>query len=221
MFIVLYIILYMSILSNAVNFVGAPVKAVGNAALDLLSSHVTYAPPPTPAVTPATTPQKPPMISAKDVGAIDVPQHFKTGIQKAYSLYPEVPKGLLETVLMQESSMGTNTANAKRSAGNYGYLAGITKTGRYADMLKMPDNFQVFQAVPGSKDLTTADGALGVSASILAQIIRNNYNGQAPKNPDGLLDMYDKYYKTLAGHSLTDAQKTRFKTWYTYYQSQH
>lgn len=215
----------MSTLSNLGNIIGGPIKAAVNAGSDLISSHGSFVAAPTTtsvdATTPVANPSAVPMIKASDVGALDVPKTFKTGIQQAYQLYPEVPKGLLETVLMQESSMGTNATNAKRNAGDYGYLAGITKTGRYADMVKKPDTYQVFQKVPGSQDLSTTEGALGVSASILAQIIRNNYSGQAPKDPEGLLDLYDRYYKTLSGSKLTQDQRNRFKTWYTYYQSTH
>lgn len=200
--------------SQVKDIVGAPVQAVTNAVnaiSDPFAKTVSYTRSP---ITQAPTPQP------TATSPIPVPKQLAPHIDTAYALYPEVPRGMLESVLMQESSMGQNATNSNADAGNYGYLSGITKSGHYADMLKAPQKYAVFQKVPGSQDLSTPQGAIGVTGSILAQLIRNNYGGQIPKTPDAALELYDKYYKTYAGAKLTDAQKQNFKSWFKYYSQQ-
>jgi len=51
---------------------------------------------------------------------------MKETISAVYKSNPEVPKGLLEAILMQESSMGATTTNKNKSIGDYAYLVGFT-----------------------------------------------------------------------------------------------
>lgn len=151
-------------------------------------------------------------------GAVSPDENLKKGLQTAYTLYPEVPKGLVEAVMMQESGMGTNTKNAKLDAGQYGYIGGITKTGIYSDMLKNKNINYAAKQVPGAMDLSTSHGAIAMIASILAQKIRQHYNGQI--SPEQVFDLYDKHYKTNVGAKLSVEQKKKFIDYFNYYAKQ-
>ena len=144
-------------------------------------------------------------------------ENLAPSIEKARSIYPEVPKGLIEAVLNQESSTGTDTRNWAGDAGHMGWIGGITKTGTYGDMLKNPDIYDVFKKIEGSKDLSTVDGAVGVVASILAQHIRRNYDGHLPNTAEAALEVYDKFYKSHKGAELTPQQKQNFKKVFNQY----
>lgn len=151
-------------------------------------------------------------------GALNPPKELKPMLDKAYQTYPEVPRGLIEAVLMQESSMGTNDKHRNDDAGKYGWLLGITKDGTYGDMVKNPSIYTGLKDVEKWQDIDKISSAIAVSASILAQKIRNNFpNGV--NTPEDALKLYDTYYKTKSGAKLTKDQKQAFKQYFTYYQS--
>jgi hypothetical protein len=154
----------------------------------------------------------------KETGAKIPPKELDAMFDKAYETYGEdLPRGLLEAVMMQESTMGTNALNRKADAGLYGWLTGITKTGRFADMLKRPDIYkQLNDAYPDWQKLDKLSTTIGVTASILAQAVRNNLN-KKPETPDEALQLYDKYYKTTEGAKLSEKQRNDFKKWFTFY----
>lgn len=52
---------------------------------------------------------------------------LKDAIAQAYQAVPTIPKGVVEALLMKESSMGTNAANRNPDIGKYAYLVGMTK----------------------------------------------------------------------------------------------
>lgn len=56
-----------------------------------------------------------------------VKDKLKNAIQQAYVSVPTIPKGVVEAILMKESSMGTNAANRNPDIGRYAYLVGMTK----------------------------------------------------------------------------------------------
>src|SRR3990167_8708083 len=84
----------------------------------------------------ASVAQVEPPTKTPPTGILPVPPEFESHIQKTVSIYPEVHPALISATLMQESSMGTDTRNKLLDAGETGWLGGITKTGRYADMLQ-------------------------------------------------------------------------------------
>lgn len=176
---------------------------IGGAVTNALSSSATYQAPPPVAQVPT------------QAGVVTPDPYIQKGLQSAYSLYPEVPKGLIEAVMMQESSMGKNLKNKKADAGQYGYLGGITKTGIFSDMTKNSKIPYGAWKVEGAKDLSTPHGAIAVIGSILAQHIRNNYGGKI--SPEQVLELYDKYYKTREGNSLSPKQKQQFLTYFQHY----
>jgi soluble lytic murein transglycosylase-like protein len=137
---------------------------------------------------------------------------YSSAIKNATSIYPEVPPALVHTILQMESSYGKNDANKKADAGEFGYLMGITKTGRYADMVKNKDtvDYQIIKRDKDALSLDTPDRAIGVGTSIIAQLIRNNLSGKQPKTAKEALKLYDSFYKTAEGAKMTAKRKKEF-----------
>ena len=59
-----------------------------------------------------------------------VPEDIKPTVQKAYQDNAEIPKGLLEAIVMQESSMGTVDTNRNKDIGESAWLVGMTNIGK-------------------------------------------------------------------------------------------
>lgn len=56
-----------------------------------------------------------------------VSEKYKGAIEQAYNSAPTINKGVVEAVLMKESSMGTNAKNKNLAIGKYAYLVGFTR----------------------------------------------------------------------------------------------
>ena len=156
--------------------------------------------------------------------ALDVPEDWRQGLKTAYERYPEVPRGFIEAIANQESTMGKNPANKDKNWGEYGYIGGILgpgRGGRYEDMLKNSEKgieYAIFQGAEAiDKDLKTPSDALNVITSIVAQHIRERYDGRSDLNAEEMFDLYNRYYKSLKGHSLKPEQKKRFIDAIEYY----
>lgn len=148
-------------------------------------------------------------------GALIPPKELDPMFDRAYEIYPEIPRGLLETILMQESSMGTDDRNRTANAGKYGWLGGITKTGRWSDMIKEPQKYARMKYFKDWQNQGTISSTIGTVASIVTQAILNN--DLDPKSPEDMLDLYDKYYKTRKGAKLDAEAQQRFKDMFTFY----
>lgn len=140
--------------------------------------------------------------------ATGVPDEFKPAFEKAYELYSkDVPRGLLETVAMMESSMGADKTNETADLGKYGWLTGLTKTGHAAEILKNKDiPYAIYgkdkEGNPHYKGLDTVEtpeDALGLTASSLAVLKRNN-----PQMSDE-----DLYFKLYNANEKVDTPKRR------------
>ena len=133
---------------------------------------------------------------------IDPPKEWKSALKDAYTRYPDLPKGSVETVLMMESSMGTNDSNRKVDYGNYGWLGGHinSKDGAFVDSLnkfrKDPSlAYKIFEKDKNNKFNITNIESLGdpysaiqATASVLQSKIWNN------PEADSLSDIYFKHY---------------------------
>lgn len=168
--------------------------------------------------------QKVALPKKKDPRFIDVPEEWKPYVKSAYERYPELPKGTVETVLMMESSMGTNKTNQSLDYGKYGYLGGITKTGGFNDTMtnvrKNPaieTKYKILEKTPEGKykipsidTIDTPEAAINVVAS---ELQKNVY-----KHPEGT-DIGEVYFKSYvtAPQSDTPERRELFKSASKYY----
>jgi len=94
-------------------------------------------------------------------------ERMQKTIDKAYISNPDLPKGLLEALLMKESSMGSVATSSNSDIGKFAYLAGFTKVAK-AELIRngiIPDlntHEGVLQAVADywrlTKDLKDENG---------------------------------------------------------------
>lgn len=189
------------LINKAINTVTAPIKAIGGVANDLLSSHMTYtAPPPAPMV------QAPPA-STTAPKVTPVPPEWSQAVKTAYQNYPTVPKGLIEAVLHQESSMGKNSANYNPSIGESAWLGGLTKTAK--------SELEKHGLTP---DLNTQAGVINAIAGYLSLVQnRHDASGKIVRTITDPVDLYNNYYKTTAGLKLSKKQIQNFKDMVTHY----
>lgn len=197
---------------------------IGNTATKVLdailpASRASYTA--TPTVLPPT-----PRLPASVPGAtsVPVPSDWKTALTDAYSRYSQVPKGMIESIMMMESNMGQNKANAKNDFGTYGYLAGHTKSGALVDTLNkakadpnLAKNYKILQKTPtgqyqiyGIDNLATPYATIQATASVLAQQMANH-----PEHTDPS-DIYFKYYNANPKVD-TPARRNQFTSHFNYY----
>lgn len=121
---------------------------------------------------------------------------MSAALQSAYAQNPTMPKGMLEAIAMQESSMGTNRANYNPSIGKYAWMFGMTPVA------------QKELATRGIRtDLDSPGGAARAAAAYLslsqgkygdnASWYKQGYNGSTsmPFNPGKFSSMIDYYAK--------------------------
>ena len=160
-------------------------------------------------------------------------EEYAPAIKKAYDMYPEIPKGMLEMILNQESSNGTNTKNATKDAGKFGYLMGLTK-GTLKDHVEQAKATKKFKAYETDKNgvylnkgvdtANTPNGAILAAASYLAKRIKNEHlkDGEtmSGKFPE-VLHVYDKLYKTQKGAVLKPENISSLQKSYTEARAKH
>lgn len=56
-----------------------------------------------------------------------IKEKLAPAIELAYQSNPTIPRGVIEALLMKESSMGANASNMNPEMGKYAYLVGMTK----------------------------------------------------------------------------------------------
>jgi hypothetical protein len=71
-------------------------------------------------------PQTPSVPLKEGVDVLPPTPAMSDALETAYAQNPAMPRGMLESTAMQESSMGTNKANYNPSIGQYAYVFGLT-----------------------------------------------------------------------------------------------
>lgn len=144
-----------------------------------------------------------PKQKAEDQGLISVPKKWNYAMQDVYNRYPDVPKGMVESVLMMESSMGSDTTNKNKDFGQFGYLGGHTNNGAFKSLLDMAKKDPKLEAkikvlekdkegkysITNIKNLGDEYSAIQATGSTLAALMRNNPG-------TNLQDLYFKKYVT-------------------------
>lgn len=170
------------------------------------SKPLTYqAQPPTPIPgSPQFTSAIPPVNPKDPYSPRPVPSAWQAPIQAAYQKYPSLPKGIIESVLMKESSMGTANTSFNPKNGQSAWLAGLTP-GATADLSK--------QGI--TPNLDTQEGAINATAAYLA-------SRQSGTQPDGtpfkITDPSKLYFSRYADPgSNTPASRKTFNKYLAYY----
>jgi len=123
-----------------------------------------------------------------------VHENLKEPIAKTYQNNPEMPKGLLEALLMKESQMGRDNSNADPQIGKYAWLGGVTKIVKQ-DLIENG-------IVP---DLETKEGVLDAMAKFW--LLRADPNVSVTEN-------YDEVYSS---GELKEEDLEKFDTFYKFY----
>lgn len=168
------------------------------------------APAPAPALpgTPAFT-SSAPIVKAGSQEYRSVPPAWQSYINDAYKAHPNLPRGLLEAVLMNESSMGTISSQYDKRNGESGWIAGMTDPARqHLNMHNIPNN------------LDTQQGAINGMADYLST--RQSGTMEGSGKPFLITDptkLYFDRYKTDAkmANKTTPADVQKFKSYVQYY----
>lgn len=140
----------------------------------------------------------------------NVPQDWKSHIKQAYEDHPALKKyqGLLEAILMQESSMGTISSSYNPKIGESAWIGGLTESLKQElDRNKIKYN------------LHTQKGIIDAMASYLDL-------KRELKTPNGKIEykdpvnLYLQRYKTQAGIKLKPEQVARFRKYIDFYKNQ-
>lgn len=132
-----------------------------------------------------------------------VPSAWQPAINSAYQQYPTLPKGIVESVLMKESSMGTNSASYNKINGESAWLGGLTQ-GAANELQKRGT----------STNFNTQEGAINGVASYLAY--RQNgilNNGKTYK----ITDPSNLYFNRYKGSPSSSNERKVFAQYLNYY----
>lgn len=137
-----------------------------------------------------------------------LPKEWKSEIDKQYKAHPALQKypGLLEAVLMQESSMGKNDANYNPDIGESAWLVGFTK-----------DAKKELESKGITVDLNTQSGVIKAMADYLdlkSTVVRENGDKVVYKDP---VNLYNQRYKTVAGIPLNAKNLGKFRDYIEYF----
>jgi hypothetical protein len=137
-----------------------------------------------------------------------LPKNWKPYVQTAYEKNPNLPKGILEAILQQESSMGSNDGSYNPEIGESAWLGGFTQAAK--DELKRRTN--------QDPDLHTQNGVVQAMAQYLSLVKdRHNDKGEVVNSIEDPVELYNDYYKTTSGHKLTPEQLKHFKSMIDHY----
>lgn len=155
--------------------------------------------------------------------AVDVPQEHQEDFKKVYGIYPDdLKKGDLETLAMMESSVFTDERNkgANFVFGKEGWRMGLDKGGHGEEAVKnytkkgtdytaLRGSKEGKPIIPGAIDASTPIGALGLGASSLVSLKRNN--------PE--MSFEDLYFKEFNANPRSDTPERRqaFRDYSDYY----
>jgi hypothetical protein len=140
-----------------------------------------------------------------------VPQAWQPVIQAMYKQYPNLPRGVIEATLMQESSMGTNPAAYHPQNGESAWIAGIT-----------PAATQHLTQRGIKTDQNTQAGAIETAAHYLGTRQSGVDDKGKPFTYNDPSKLYFERYKTNSADSLpaTTTARNNFKTYFDYYSKQ-
>lgn len=124
-------------------------------------------------------------------------QEFIAGV---YENNPELPKGVLETLLMKESSFGYDDTNRSKKKGmEYAWLGGLVKNAKKPGALNELDRLKI------KYDVSTIPGALDAIAKFWIT-----------KQKDGET-VYDTYKNEYSSGKLKESDLTKFDEMYKFY----
>jgi len=140
-----------------------------------------------------------------NIQVVTPPKRLQSTIQNTYKRNPELPKGLLETILMAESSMGSVTKNKNGDIGDFAYLVGFTPAAKQ-ELIRngiIPDlnsHEGVLQAVADfykiKKDFRNEDGSIRHTYDNMAKWYNERYSSGKLK-PE-VIEKFDKMYNYYA-----------------------
>jgi hypothetical protein len=114
-------------------------------------------------------------------------------IEDAYKNYPQLPKGVLEAIIMKESSAGYDDSQKNTSIGKYAWLGGLTKIAK-----------KELTRLGYKSDFDTIGGAINSIAKFYSLKSKN----ESP------IDVYRKEYSS---GRLSEADIKKFEDMYNYY----
>lgn len=134
------------------------------------------------------------------------PKRLQETINSTYQNNPDLPKGILEAILMKESSMGKDATSTNSSIGAYAYLTGFTKIAK-AELIK-------HNIIP---DLNTPAGVLKATADYIkiTKDIRDE-SGAVVHTYDNWTKWYNERYSS---GKLKEEDIERFDVMMKYYAS--
>jgi hypothetical protein len=198
-------------------------SSMANMAMDAIPANtISYAGPPEAPVAPQSAPQPTqtmdveqpaPRFQSEPIDlptgkARTLPKNWAPYVKTAYEKNPNLPKGLIQAILQQESSMGSNDASYNPQIGESAWLGGFTQAAK--DELKRRTN--------QDPDLHTQDGVIQSIAQYLSLVKdRHNDKGEVVNTIEDPTELYNNFYKTASGHKLTDAQLKHFKAMVEHY----
>lgn len=162
------------------------------------------APAPTPG-TPAFTATVKPVDPTNQFSPRPVPTNWQPAIAAAYQKYPSLPRGMLESILMKESSMGTDPSGYNQKNGESAWLAGLT-SGAASDLAKRGMN----------PNFNSQQGAIAGMADYIAKRQSGVDNSGKPFMINDPVQLYFQRYKTAVNPTTTQEMKN-FKNYMNYY----
>lgn len=184
---------------------------VGHFLQNLISSHDTYIAPPLPKQNPLPGTSNfaaaiAPINPQNPMSPRPVPTAWQPAIAAAYQAHPSIPKGMLESVLMKESSMGTNPDGFNPKNGQSAWIGGITNIAKTALAQKGI-----------TADTDSQAGAIQTVGNYLAQRQKGTYNnGKSYDYSSDPTGWYFNQYKTNATPT-SPQDKQNFQSYMNYY----
>lgn len=126
-----------------------------------------------------------------------------SAIKKTYEKHPELPKGLVEALLMKESTMGYDNKNRNPRIGKYAWLGGLVKNAKNPGALDELER----NKIPYNVD--TYEGALDAMAKFWKVLQKRNGNANAT-----VKELYEKEYSS---GKLAKADLDKFEEMYQFY----
>lgn len=162
-------------------FVGSAMAPANTSRMSRVASLLQKAQPKN---TPGATAQQGVVVSEK------FPQAYRGAVEAAYKNSPTLPRGYLEALVHQESSLGKNRTNEKKDVGKYGWLVGFTESAA-SDLRR--------KRIPFNPD--TPEGAIDAAAKYSA-LRQNIYNkeGKVIRTITDPRELYATRYATSAAH---------------------
>lgn len=128
----------------------------------------------------------------------DIPSKLVGAVAMVYQKHPDLPKGIVEAVLQQESSMGTARNNYNPDIGEYAWLVGFTKIAK-KELIRNGIH----------PDLSTPIGAINAMADFIA--LKQHIKDETGKVVQNRTDPVDIYNSTYSSGKLKPETLQQFK----------